>query len=112
MNHGAMIRLIEKVLTWVERLAEKPTPEQLLGTQWKHIVEFNTKLFDVLVSYAELEPQTMIENMDPEQGLACRRKLVRRYDPTGGDNDIDRLNGPLSRPLAKKIGEVGNTVET
>ena len=54
----------------------------------------------------------MIENTDPEQGLACRRKLVRRYDPTGGDNDIDRLNGLLSWPRAKKIGDVGNTVET
>ena len=76
-------------MTWFERLDEKPTLEQLLGTQWKHIVEFNTKLFDVLVWYTELEPQTVIENMVPEQGLACWRKLVRHYDPTGGDNDID-----------------------
>ena len=60
-----------KVLTWFERLDEKPAPEQLLNTQRKHIVDFNTKLFDVLVSYTEFEPRTMIENMDPEQGLAC-----------------------------------------
>ena len=45
-------------------------PQDLLGTQCKHIVGFDTKLYDVLVSYTELEPQTMIENMDPEQGLA------------------------------------------
>ena len=101
-----------RVLTWVETLAEKPTREDLLGTQWKHIVEFNTKLYDVVVSYTELEPQTMIENMDPEQDLACWRKLVRHYDPTGRDNHINRLNGPLSWPWAKKIGGVGNTVET
>ena len=67
-------------------------PQQLLGTQWKHIVDFNTKSYDVLVSYTELELQTMIENMGPEQGPACWRKLVRHYDPTGGDNDIDRLD--------------------
>ena len=60
-----------KVLTWVERLADNPSPQDLLGTQWKHIVEFNTKLFDVLVLYTELEPQTMTENTDPEQGIAC-----------------------------------------
>ena len=54
----------------------------------------------------------MIENMDPEQGLACWRKLVRFYDPTGGDNDIDRLNGLLSWPHAKKLGGVGRDVGT
>ena len=45
-------------MTRVDEFDEKPTPEQLLGTQWKHIVEFNTKLYDVLVSYTELESQT------------------------------------------------------
>ena len=59
--------------TWVERLADNASPQHLLGKQWKHIVEFNTKLFDVLVSHAEMEPQTMIENVDPGQGLACWR---------------------------------------
>ena len=54
----------------------------------------------------------MIQKMDPEQGLAYWRKLVRHYDPTGGDNDIDRSKGLLSWPRARKIGDVGNTVET
>ena len=66
-------------MTWVERLADKPTSQELLGTLWKHIVEFSTKLFDDLVSYTEMEPQTMIGSMDPEPCLACWRKLVRRY---------------------------------
>ena len=79
-----------KVLTWVERLVEKPTREDLLGTQWEHIFEFNTKLYDALVSYTELEPQTIMENIDPGQGLASWRRPVRQYASAGGDNDIDR----------------------
>ena len=48
----------EKVLLWVERLDDKLTPLKLLGTQWKHIVDFNAKFYEVLVSYTELQPQT------------------------------------------------------
>ena len=70
--HGA-----RKVLTWVERMEEKPTQEDMRNTQWKHIVEFNTRLYDMLISYTELEPQGIIENMDPDEGLACWRKLVQ-----------------------------------
>ena len=50
--------------------------------------------------------------MDPENGLACWQKLVQHYDPTGGDNDIDRLNSFFSWPRAKKLADVEQTVES
>ena len=61
----------------------------LQGLDWADGVEGNPKLHDYLCSVLEKEPLGIVERT-PGNGMEAWRRLAKRFDPTGGQHDIDR----------------------
>ena len=77
------------VLTWAEQQKDQITDEDVDLLDWRDRREGDTKLHDYLCSVLDLEPLTIAERT-PGKGLEAWRRLNKRFDPHGGQHDMDR----------------------
>ena len=82
-----------RALLWAAKVKEPIAAQNLKDTQWEHIDEANTKLYDLLVQICTGEALTKIETTPGEEaGFEAWRRLARLCEPTSRLTRIDRLN--------------------
>ena len=102
-----------KALLWAEKMQTPIVDNDLAATQWEHIVEANTKLFDLLSLIASGDALAKIETTPGEsQGFEAWRRLARQFMPTSRLTRIDRLNNILHTEPCSNMREVLGKIES
>ena len=98
-------------LTWAEAEKERITDETIHAQAWRDHIEGNPKLHDYLCSVLDKEPLN-IEETYPGNGLEAWRRLNKRFDPHGGQHDMDRYESLVyGTAKAKSLQELPKMIE-
>ena len=99
------------ILTWAEQQKDQITDEDVDLLDWRDRREGDTKLHDYLCSVLDLEPLTIAERT-PGKGLEAWRRLNKRFDPHGGQHDMDRYEALVYNVMkARNLQELPKIIE-
>ena len=97
-------------LDWAELQTEPITVQDLIGMDWAPAEEANLELYDFLVMATSDEALLIVER-HKDNGFEAWRQLLRRYNPTGGRFELDRMAHLLQRKQCKTLSEVPAAVD-
>jgi len=92
-------------LEWAEAQPENITNDDLLGTDWAPAETANEELFEYLQTTTTGEALLIVEKYK-DRGFEAWRQLAKRYNPTDGTFELDRMDGLLHRKQCKDLSEV------
>ena len=75
------------------------TSEEVAVGEWAEGADGNRAIFDYLLIATVGEAHGIVETC-PDNGLEAWRLLIKRYDPRGGQHDLDRFN-QLTRNITR-----------
>ena len=98
-------------LTWAEAETTKIDDQSMQAQNWRDQEEGNPKLHDYLCSVLDKEP-LLIAEKTPGNGLEAWRRLNKRFDPHGGQHDMDRYESLVyGTRKAKNLEELPKMIE-
>ncbi len=99
-----------QALEWAEREKDQIDQNDLDMLSWPHVNAANTTLYDMLALITQDDALLLVEQAK-EQGFEAWRRLVRRYSPTGGKFELDRLQHILQRKQCKNLDDMPSAVD-
>ena len=98
-------------LTWAEQQQGRITDQDIAQQRWPDQAEGNPKLYDYLCSVLEKEPLNIAEK-ETGKGLEAWRRLAKRFNPHGGQHDMDRYESLVyGTKAAKNLQELPRMIE-
>ena len=97
-------------LEWAEAQPTEITNDDLLGTDWAPAGTANEELFEYLQHTTSGEALVVVEKFK-DRGFEAWRELDKRYNPTDGTFELDRMDPLLHRKQCKDITEVPAAVD-
>ena len=98
-------------LTWAECQTEKIDHNDHEFQSWRDRDEGNPKLHDYLCSVLDYEPLNIVERT-PGNGLEAWRRLNARFDPHGGQHDMERYKKLIfGNPKVQKLSNLPRIIE-
>ena len=97
-------------LEWAEMQTDTITNDDLLGTDWAPAELANEELFEYLQSTTTGEALLIVEKYK-DRGFEAWRQLAKRYNPTDGTFELDRMDGLLHRKQCKDLTDVPAAVD-
>ena len=98
-------------LTWAEQQQGRITDQDIAQQRWPDQAEGNPKLYDYLCSVLEKEPLNIAEK-ETGNGLEAWRRLAKRFNPHGGQHDMDRYESLVyGTKAAKNLQELPRMIE-
>ena len=97
-------------LEWAEAQPDVITNDDLMGTDWAPAETANEELYEYLQHATSGEALLIVEKTK-DRGFEAWRQLAKRYNPTDGTFELDRMDGLLHRKQCKDLMEVPAAVD-
>ena len=80
------------------------------GWSWEHADVANSKLHDFLMTHCGDDALRIVEAY-PDRGFEAWRRLKKRYNPTGGRFELDKMNKMLARRQCKDLSDLPAAID-